>query len=99
MHNSNSVLSLRVLRIFGSKWEKGTGRCRLLHKEKLRDLYCLPCKLELSCRGGWERYVARIKEKRNVYRLLVEKPEGKRPLGRLRRRWGGNIKMDLVEIG
>jgi hypothetical protein len=43
--------------------------------------------------------VARIGEKRNVYRLLVGKPEGKRPLGRPRRRWMDNIKMDLSEIG
>jgi predicted small integral membrane protein len=40
-----------------------------------------------------------MREKRNVYRLLVGKPEGKRPLGRLRRRWIDNIKMDLLGIG
>jgi hypothetical protein len=47
----------------------------------------------------WAGHVARMGEKRNVYRLLVGKPEGKRPLGRLRRRWINNIKMDLLEIG
>jgi hypothetical protein len=47
----------------------------------------------------WAGHVARIGEKRNVYRLLVGKPEGKRPLGRPRRRWMDNIKMDLLEIG
>jgi hypothetical protein len=47
----------------------------------------------------WVEYVERMGEKRNVYRLLVEKPEGKRPLGRLRRRWIDNIMMDLLEIG
>jgi hypothetical protein len=47
----------------------------------------------------WARHVARIGEKRNVYRLLVGKPEGKRPLGRLRLRWIDNIKMDLSEKG
>jgi hypothetical protein len=47
----------------------------------------------------WAEYVARMGEKRNVYRLLVGKPEGKRPLGRPRRRWIGNIKMDLLEVG
>jgi hypothetical protein len=45
------------------------------------------------------RHVARIGEKRNVYKLLVGKPEGKRPLGRPRRRWVDNIKIDLAEIG
>jgi hypothetical protein len=47
----------------------------------------------------WAEHVARIGEKRNVYRLLVGKPEGKRPLGRQRRRWINNIKMELLEIG
>jgi hypothetical protein len=47
----------------------------------------------------WAGHVARMGEKRNVYGLLVIKPEGKRPLGRPRRRWIDNIKMDLLEIG
>jgi predicted small integral membrane protein len=47
----------------------------------------------------WEWHVARMGEKRNVYMLLVVKPEGKRPLGRPRRRWIDNIKIDLLEIG
>jgi hypothetical protein len=47
----------------------------------------------------WAGHVARIGEKRNVYRLLVRKPEGKRPLGRPRRRWIDNSKMNLLEIG
>jgi hypothetical protein len=47
----------------------------------------------------WAGHVAQIREKRNVYRLLVEKPEGKTPLGRPRPRWMDNIKMDLLEIG
>jgi hypothetical protein len=50
-------------------------------------------------RMRWAGHVARMGEKRNVYRLLVGKPEGKRPLGRPRRRWIDNIKMDLVVIG
>jgi hypothetical protein len=50
-------------------------------------------------RMRWTRYVARMGEKRNAYRLLVGKPEGRRPLGRPRRRWLGNIRMDLVEVG
>jgi hypothetical protein len=52
-----------------------------------------------SRRMRWEGHVARIGEKRNVYKLLVGKPERKRPLGRPRRRWIDNIKMDLLEIG
>jgi hypothetical protein len=50
-------------------------------------------------RMTWVGHVARIGEKRGVYRLLVRKSEGKRPLGRPRRRWIDNIKMDLLEIG
>jgi hypothetical protein len=50
-------------------------------------------------RVRWAGRVARMGEKRNVYRLLVGKPEGKRPLGRPRRRWIDNIKMDVLEIG
>jgi hypothetical protein len=52
-----------------------------------------------SRRMRWAGHIARMAEKRNVYRLLVGKPEGKRPLGRPRRRWIDNIKMDLLEIG
>jgi hypothetical protein len=47
----------------------------------------------------WAGHVARLGEKRNAYRILVGKPEGKRPLERLRRRWEDNIRMDLREIG
>jgi hypothetical protein len=47
----------------------------------------------------WEGHVALMGEERGVYRVLVEKPEGKRPLGRTRRRWEDNIKMDLQEVG
>jgi hypothetical protein len=52
-----------------------------------------------SRRMRWVGHVARMGEKRNVYRLLVGKPEGKRPVGRPRRSWMDNIKMDLLEIG
>jgi hypothetical protein len=47
----------------------------------------------------WEGHVARMGEKRNAYRILVGTPEGKRPLGRPRRRWVDNIKIDLTEVG
>ena len=50
-------------------------------------------------RMRWVRHVARMREKRCIYRVLMRKPEGKRPLGRPRRRWGDNIKIDLQELG
>jgi hypothetical protein len=52
-----------------------------------------------SRRTKWAGHEARMGEKRNVYRLYVRKPEGRRPLGRPRRRWIDNIKMDLLEMG
>jgi hypothetical protein len=52
-----------------------------------------------SRRMRWAGHIARMGEERVVYRVLVGKPEGKRPLGRPKRRWEGNIKMDLQEVG
>jgi hypothetical protein len=77
-----------------------TGGWRKLHNEELHNLYSSPSIIRIikKRRMRWARHVARMGEKRNVYRLLVGKPEGKRPLGRLRRRWVHNIKMNLVEI-
>jgi hypothetical protein len=92
---------LRVLRrILGPKRNGVTGGWRKLHNEELLNLYSSPGIIRIinSRRMRWAGYVARIGEKRNVYRLLVGKPEGKRPLGRPRRRWTDNIKMDLLEI-
>jgi len=67
-----------------------TGEWRKLHIDKLNDLYCSPniVRVIKSRRIRWTGYVARIGEMRGVYRVLVGKPEGKRPLGRPRRRWG-----------
>jgi hypothetical protein len=78
-----------------------TGGWRKLHNEELHNLYSSPIIIRIikSRRMRWAGHVAQMGEKRNVYRLLVGKPEGKRPLGRTRRRWIDNIKMDLVEIG
>jgi hypothetical protein len=72
-----------------------------LHNEELHNLYSSPSIIRIikSRRMRWAGYVARMGEKRNVYRLLVEKPEGKRPVGRLRHRWMDNIKVDLLERG
>jgi hypothetical protein len=82
-------------RIFGPKRDGVTGGWRNLHNEELHNLYSSPSIIRIikSRRMKWAGHVARIGEKRNVYRLLVGKPEGKRPLGRPRHRW------DLLEIG
>jgi hypothetical protein len=96
------VFENRVLRrIFGPKRDGVTGRWRKLYNEKLHNLYSSPSKIKIikSRRMRWAEYVARMGEKRNVYKLLVGKPEGKRPLGRPRCRWIYDIKMDLLEMG
>jgi hypothetical protein len=92
----------RVLRrIFGLKRDEVTGEWRKLHNEELRDLYSSPSIIRIikSRRMRWAGYVAHMGQKRNAYRLLVGKPEEKRPLGRLRHRWVDNIRMDLGEVG
>jgi hypothetical protein len=72
-----------------------------LAQDMYRSSYTSPSIIRIikSRRMRWAGHVARIGKKSNVYRLLVRKPEGKRPLGRPRRRWMDNIKMDLLEIG
>jgi hypothetical protein len=72
-----------------------------LHNEELRNLYSSSSIIRIikSRRTRWAGHVARMKEKRNACRILVGKPEGNRPLGRPRRRWAENIKMDLRYIG
>ena len=82
---------LRVLRrVFGPKRDEVTGEWRKLHNEELSDRYSLPniVRVVKSRRVRWAGYVARMGEWREVHRVLVGKPEGKRPLGRPRRRWG-----------
>ena len=88
----------RVLRrVFGPKMDEVTGEWRKLHNEELSDLYSLPniVRVVKSRRMRWARHVARMGEGGGVYRVLVGKPEGKRPMGRPRRKWEDNIKMDL----
>jgi hypothetical protein len=95
------VFENRVLRrIFGSKRDEVTGGWRKLHNEELHNSYSSPSIVRIikSRRMRWVGHVARMGEKRNEYRLLVRKPEGKRPIGRPRRRLIDNIKMDLLEI-
>jgi hypothetical protein len=92
----------RVLRrIFGPKRDEVTGECRRLHNEELRDLYSSPSIIRIikSWRMRRAGNVARMGKKRITYRLLIGKPEGKRPLERPRRRWVDNIRMDLGEVG
>jgi hypothetical protein len=92
----------RVLRrIFAPKRDGVTGGWRKLYNEELHNLYSSPSinRIIKSRRMRWTGHVARMGEKRNVYRLLVGKPEEKRPLGRPRRMWMDNIKMDLLEVG
>jgi hypothetical protein len=96
------VFENRALRkIFGPKMDEVTGEWRKLHNKELHDLYSSPSIIRIinSRRMRWAGHVARMGEKRNAYRFLVRKPEGKRPLGRPRRRWVDNIMMDLGEVG
>jgi hypothetical protein len=93
------VFENRVLRrIFGPKRDEVSGEWRKLHNEELRDLYSSPSIIRMIKSRTMRRagHVARMGE---VYRLLVGKPEGKRPLGRPRRGWLDNIRMDLGEVG
>jgi hypothetical protein len=96
------VFENRVLRgAFGPKRDEVIGSWRKLHNEELHNLYGSPSIIRMikSRRMRWARHVTCTGEKRNVYRILVGKPEGKRPLGRSRRRWEDNIRMDLRERG
>jgi hypothetical protein len=88
-------------RIFGTKRDEVIRGWRKLHNEELRDLYSSPSIIRIvkARRMRWAGHVARMCEKRNAYRLLVGKPEGKSPIGRPKRRRVDNIKMDLLEIG
>jgi len=77
-----------------------TGEWRKLHYEELRDLYSLPniVRVVKSRTMRWVGHVARMGLDRVVYRVLVGRPEGKRSLGRPRRRWDNNIKMNIQEV-
>ena len=80
---------------------ENTGEWRKSHKAELRALYSSPNIIKnLKSRAlRWVGHVARIEQSINAYRVLVRKPEGKRPLGRPRRRWEGHIRMDLRDVG
>jgi hypothetical protein len=89
------------MRIFGPKRDEVARDWREQHMEELNDLYSSPniVRVIKSRRMRWAGHVARMLEKRGIYRVLVRKPEGMRPLGRSRRKWECNIKMDLQEVG
>ena len=96
------VFENRVLgRIFWLKRDEVRGEWRKLHKEVRNDLYTSPniFRVIKSRRMRWTGRIACMGVRRDVYRVLVGKPEGKRPLGRPRRRWEENIKTDLQEVG
>jgi hypothetical protein len=96
------VFENRVLRkIFGPKRDEVTGEWRRLHNEELNDLYSSPniTRVIKSRTMRWAGRVARMEGRRCSYRILVGRPEGRKPLGRPRRRWEYNIKMDLQEVG
>jgi len=89
------VFENRVLRrVFGPKRDEVTGEWKKLHNEELNIVWVVK-----SRRMRWAGHVVRMGEDRGVHKVLVGKPEGKRPLGRPRRRWEDNIKMDLQEVG
>jgi hypothetical protein len=99
--HSLRVFENRVLRkIFGPKREED-GSWRKLHNDELHNLYSSPniVRVIKSRRVRWAGHVARMGEGRGVYRVLVGRPEGMRPLGIRRRRWEDNIKMELRETG
>ena len=95
------VFENRILRqIFGPKRDEN-GEWRRHHNEELRSLYRSPniVRVIKSTRLRWAGHVARMEEGRSAFKILTGKPTGKRPLGRPRRRWEDNIRMDLEEIG
>jgi len=92
----------RVLRrIFGRKRDEVAGEWRKLHNEEPNDLYSSPniVRVIKSRRMRWTGHVAFMRERKGAYGVLVGKPEGRSLLGRPRRRWEDNIKMDLQEVG
>jgi len=96
------VFENKVLRrIFGPRRDEVTGKWRRLHYEELNDLYTSPniVRVIRSRRMRWAGHVARIGEERGVHKVLVGKPVGRRPLGRPRRRWVDDIRMDLQQVG
>jgi hypothetical protein len=102
IHTENHVLKVYYLfSTVGPKRDVVTGEWLQLHNKELNNLYSLPniVRVIKSSTMRWAGHVACKGERRGVYRVLVETPEGNRPLGRPTRRWDDNIKMDLQEVG
>jgi hypothetical protein len=95
------VFENRVLRrIFGPTMDEIKREGRKLHNEEIHNLYSSPDIGQIKSRSmRWAGHVARMEEERKVYKVLIGKPEGKRPFGRPKRRWEDGIRMDLTEIG
>jgi hypothetical protein len=90
-----------IYAVLEPKRDEVTGEWRKLHNEELHNLYSSPdiIRQVKSRRMRWVGHVARMGEERKLYKVLVGKPEGKRPLERPRRRWEDGIRIDLREIG
>jgi hypothetical protein len=88
-------------RIFVPRRDEVTGDWRKLHNEELHNSYSSPSTIRMIKwrRIRWTEYEALMGKKRNAYRILVETADGKRPLGRPRRRWEDNIRLNLREMG
>jgi hypothetical protein len=93
----NSVLR----KIFGLKRDEMTGSWRKPPKEELHNLFSLSSIIRMikSRRLRWAGHVRQMGMERNAYRIVMQKPEGRRPLGRPRHRWVDSIKLDLTKIG
>ena len=100
IQHAKHIRRISICGLSGSTRDEVTGEWKKSHNEELSDLYSLPNIVQVvkSIRMGWAGHVARMGEVRGAHRVLVGKPEGKRPLGRPRRRWK-DIKMDLQEVG
>jgi len=87
-------------RIFGPRRDEVTEEWSRLHNEELNNLYSSPNIVQVikSRRMRWAGHVARLCEEKGVYRVLMGEPEGRRPLGRPRRRWVDNIRMDFQDV-
>jgi hypothetical protein len=88
-------------RIFGPKRDEVTGEWRKLHNKELYALYSSPniIRVMKSRRLRWAGHVARMRERRSIYMVLVGKPQRRRSRGRPMRRWKDNVKMDFREVG
>ena len=93
--------NMALRRIFGPGRDEVTGEWRRLHNEEINDFYSSPniVRVIKSRRMRWVGHATRMGEEMRLYRVLVGKPEGRRPQGRPSRRWLDNIRMDLQEVG